>query len=362
MSSLVTDRALVTFNDVAAYFLEGEWDILGDWQKELYKKVIKEIHGILMSWGYSIVNPDVIFKIKNEDEKYLIQCYEGEGIENMNDPTISLPIITSVSSLSIKEEEDQPFMDPLKSEMVEEIHPLVISSPKVEPDILIRFKQEGIGIEIQESEDRRNLTVTGACEELCETGTRGYIPDPTLEILKIEEPHICQQLEGGEEETDTNSGSQGYNPEPTIEILKMEELHVGDQLEGREEDTDTKIDDGFGNIIKVQKMCDGQQREEWEPRDSTRGSLDPSADCEGSISRVTPSSVEENAQKREKPNTCSDQERNSNHCLNLVETLRLNEGERLFKSTEVWETFTTNSHSSEHQEKIEYGNKFTEKS
>ncbi|XP_029460468.1 zinc finger protein 568-like isoform X2 [Rhinatrema bivittatum] len=114
--------ASVTFSDVAAYFLEVEWDILGEWQKELYKKVIKEIHSILMSRGYSIVNPDVIFKIKKEEETFFTQHCEWEGKENMKDPPISLPIVTSVFSLSIKQEEDLPFLDPPESETTEEIH------------------------------------------------------------------------------------------------------------------------------------------------------------------------------------------------------------------------------------------------
>ncbi|XP_030051510.1 zinc finger protein 669-like [Microcaecilia unicolor] len=46
-----SNESLVTFKDVAASFLEADWDLLGEWQKELYKKVIKEIHDILISRG-----------------------------------------------------------------------------------------------------------------------------------------------------------------------------------------------------------------------------------------------------------------------------------------------------------------------
>ncbi|XP_029452665.1 uncharacterized protein LOC115088545 [Rhinatrema bivittatum] len=154
MSALVSHQASVTFSDVAAYFLEGEWDILGEWQKELYKKVIKEIHGILMLRGYSIVNPDVIFKVKKEDEKYFTQHCEWEGKENMKDPSMSLPIVTSVFSLSVKQEEDLPFLDPPESEANEEIHPLLTSS-------------------------------------------QGCSSDPTVENLKMEESSVSNQLEEG---------------------------------------------------------------------------------------------------------------------------------------------------------------------
>ncbi|XP_030050437.1 zinc finger protein 766-like [Microcaecilia unicolor] len=126
MSARVSsDQASITFKDVAAYFLEVEWDILGEWQKELYKRVIKEIHDILMSRGYSIANPDVIFKIKKEDEKYFTQHFEWEGKENLNDPTKSLPVVTSVFSLSVKQEENLPFMDHPELETFEVTHPSV---------------------------------------------------------------------------------------------------------------------------------------------------------------------------------------------------------------------------------------------
>ncbi|XP_029440280.1 zinc finger protein 398-like [Rhinatrema bivittatum] len=177
MCALVSDPASVTFRDVAAYFWEVEWDILGQWQKELYKKVIKEIHGVLMSRGYSIINPDVVFKIKKEDEKYFPQHWELEGKETMKDPSISLPIVTSVFSLSIKQEADLPFLDPPESETTEEIHSPVTGSPSVTPDILIRFKQEGCGTEPPRSEDRGNLSIPGACEELHEAGDAAWIKE-----------------------------------------------------------------------------------------------------------------------------------------------------------------------------------------
>ncbi|XP_029464991.1 zinc finger protein 773-like isoform X2 [Rhinatrema bivittatum] len=155
MSVLVSDQAAVTFNDISAYFLKMEWDILGEWQKELYKKVIKELHGILMSRGYSVLNSDVILKIKKQDEEYFTQHCKREEKENIPDPTFSLPVVSSVFSLNIKQEEDLPFMD----------HPPIIGSSNVKPDILRRFKQEGIKTEPQEAEEEGNLPTTDLRED-----------------------------------------------------------------------------------------------------------------------------------------------------------------------------------------------------
>ncbi|XP_030050372.1 gastrula zinc finger protein XlCGF26.1 isoform X2 [Microcaecilia unicolor] len=165
MSALVFDQASVMFSDVAAYFLEAEWNILGEWQKELYKKVIMEIHRFLISQGYSILNPDVIFKIKKEDEKYFTQHCEWERKENMNDLRMNLPIVTSVFSLSVKQEEDLPFVDHPESETSKQINLPVID---VKPDIVIRFIDEDLRTEPQGSEERVNLPSVGLCEKLHE--------------------------------------------------------------------------------------------------------------------------------------------------------------------------------------------------
>nr|XP_033816326.1 zinc finger protein 2-like [Geotrypetes seraphini] len=172
MSALDSDQTLVTFKDVAAYFWEVEWNILGELQKELYKKAIKEVHGILLSRGYSIVNPDVIVKIKKEDEKYFTQNFEWEGKGNPHDSMKHFPIVTSVFSLSVKQEDDLPFVVSSQSETSEQIHPPVTNSHNVTPEILIRFEQEKFKTEPKESEERGNLTPSGTCEELQEAGDR----------------------------------------------------------------------------------------------------------------------------------------------------------------------------------------------
>ncbi|XP_029440777.1 oocyte zinc finger protein XlCOF6-like isoform X3 [Rhinatrema bivittatum] len=307
MSALLSDPASVTFSDVAAYFWEVEWGILGEWQKELYKKVIKEIHGILTSRGYSILNPDVIFKIKKEEEKYFTQRCEREGKEPMKDPPISLPIVTSVFSLSVKQEEDLPFMDPPESE----IPPPVTDSPNVKPDILIRFKEEGFRTEPRGCEEKDNLVITCAREELHEAGGHGSNPDPTAEILKMEEPHVSDQPEGGQE------------------------------------DTDSKNADGYRRNNIWQRMYDGQQGEEWKERD-------PSRVCEGGMNTETPPRVKEKAPKEERLKMCMEQRRNSSHCPNPVQTQRLKE-EKLFRSADTWQNLTTNSHSVKHQANTECG-------
>ncbi|XP_030049042.1 zinc finger protein 780A-like [Microcaecilia unicolor] len=391
MSALVPDQVLVTFKDVAAYFLDVDWDILGEWQKELYKKVIKEIHDILISRGYSVVNPDVMFKIKKEDEKYFTQHFEWEGKENPDDPMKNLPIITSVISLGVKQEEDLPLMDPPKSETSEQTQPPVTNFYNVRPDILIRFEQEGFKTEPQGSEERGNLTTTGRCEELpeaCDEATikasnealvtfrdvaayfldvewdilgerqkelykevikeihdillsQGYSivnPDVIFKIKKEDEKYFTQQFEweGKENLNDSNNNLPVVTSVLSLSIKQEEELPVMENPESpvAEQTHPSVTNDGFGNESERVRMCDEQQKEEWKHEDSSRDSTDPSADCEGGIGSIVPTNEKAAAQKGER---LERQKRNCSCFPRLLQPGRLKD-ERDFKSADVWET------------------------
>ncbi|XP_041427446.1 zinc finger protein 569 [Xenopus laevis] len=74
----------VIFRDVAVYFSEKEWDLLEGWQRDLYTGVIKEIHGILISLGFIILNPNNFLRIQPEDEPCRKSRYVLERNESIN--------------------------------------------------------------------------------------------------------------------------------------------------------------------------------------------------------------------------------------------------------------------------------------
>ncbi|XP_069509234.1 zinc finger protein 282-like isoform X2 [Ambystoma mexicanum] len=62
------DSDEVPFHDVSAYFSEDEWTLLQEWQKELYRNVMKEIHQALISLGPLIATTVFSLKAKEKEE------------------------------------------------------------------------------------------------------------------------------------------------------------------------------------------------------------------------------------------------------------------------------------------------------
>ncbi|XP_078532570.1 uncharacterized protein LOC144818740 isoform X2 [Lissotriton helveticus] len=60
----------VTFEDASAYFSEEEWTLLHEWQKALYRNVMKEIHQALISLGPLITTTVVSLRAKDQEEHY----------------------------------------------------------------------------------------------------------------------------------------------------------------------------------------------------------------------------------------------------------------------------------------------------
>ncbi|XP_029440490.1 zinc finger protein OZF-like isoform X2 [Rhinatrema bivittatum] len=221
---------------------------------------------------------------------------------------MSLPVVTSVFSLSVKQEEDLPSLEPPESE----IPPSVTGSPDVRPDILIRFQEEEFRSEPQRSEASGNLSSSGPSEDLLRAGSQGYSPDSNAVILKMGEPHVSDLLEG---------------------------------------------DNGLRNNNEMQSMYNGPQRSEWKPKIPFRCSPNFYADCEESISKVTSPRVEERIQNGEKHNSCTEQERYSKSCSKFVQFQSLNKRNSSFQNADAGEGFTSSLHIIENQEMIKCGNR-----
>ncbi|XP_069091008.1 zinc finger protein 777-like isoform X3 [Pleurodeles waltl] len=107
MMILREGKASVTFHGVAAYFSEEEWKLLPQWQKELYKNVMKEIHQALISLGHSIINRDTILQIrKREDLHFFNSSYSGRR-DDINEPMSSASYSSATPDIFLRTEQEE---------------------------------------------------------------------------------------------------------------------------------------------------------------------------------------------------------------------------------------------------------------
>ncbi|XP_018418733.1 PREDICTED: zinc finger protein 317-like [Nanorana parkeri] len=101
----IRDPGNVTFNDVAIYFTQRDWQLLADWQKKLYQNIMKEIHGALTALGYEIANPGILVRIQQQDESYFHEEAAANGedlpvhVSNSNYSLVSPILLASISNI-----------------------------------------------------------------------------------------------------------------------------------------------------------------------------------------------------------------------------------------------------------------------
>ncbi|KAM8953343.1 uncharacterized protein RCH25_044187 [Pelodytes ibericus] len=113
----------VTFHDVAACFPAEEWGLLEDWQKELYRNVMRQIHTALLAMGFEIINPDVLFRIKKVKEDYTNFC-------DVDRPLTSAACPDPDNLLGVKQERGSDLSRSASSRL------------GTSPDILLRIKPD----------------------------------------------------------------------------------------------------------------------------------------------------------------------------------------------------------------------------
>ncbi|KAM9195006.1 zinc finger protein 84-like isoform 2-T3 [Dugong dugon] len=62
----------LSFEDLSVDFTQKEWQLLDPSQKDLYKDVMLENYSSLVSLGYEVMKPDVIFKLEQGEEPWIV--------------------------------------------------------------------------------------------------------------------------------------------------------------------------------------------------------------------------------------------------------------------------------------------------
>ncbi|XP_069489844.1 zinc finger protein 614-like isoform X6 [Ambystoma mexicanum] len=78
---LRSDKEQVILHDASACFSEDEWTLLQNWEKELYKNVMKEIDQALRSLDHMMAKPDTLLKLNNKETLHLNILQEPEAIQ-----------------------------------------------------------------------------------------------------------------------------------------------------------------------------------------------------------------------------------------------------------------------------------------
>ncbi|XP_072263448.1 zinc finger protein 324B-like [Pyxicephalus adspersus] len=162
----IRDPGTVTFNDVAVYFSQRDWQLMADWQRKLYRNIMKEIHGALNALGYEIANPGILVRIQQSEEL----CFSDE---------FSKEEMSANAWGSRGDVLEEPMAD--TSDRVLEL-------PHTKPNILLRVKMEGV------TSEQSSQTSVPKIEESTESSNMVFNPELALWI-KQEEAHSFPEKE-----------------------------------------------------------------------------------------------------------------------------------------------------------------------
>uniref|UniRef100_A0A8C0HVH0 KRAB domain-containing protein n=1 Tax=Balaenoptera musculus TaxID=9771 RepID=A0A8C0HVH0_BALMU len=82
--NLALSQGPVSFEDVTMGFTQEEWQHLDPAQRTLYRDVMLENYSHLISVGYCVTKPEVIFKLQQGEEPWIPALVESWFCQQQN--------------------------------------------------------------------------------------------------------------------------------------------------------------------------------------------------------------------------------------------------------------------------------------
>ncbi|XP_069499256.1 zinc finger protein 282-like isoform X2 [Ambystoma mexicanum] len=396
-------KAQVPFPDVAACFSDEEWKLLQEWQKELYRNVMKEIHQALISLGPLIATTVCSLRTKEKAEMCPVDNQFYESKHRINHPPSAmmaeLPVpseepvhlkhlqdlagrdmhdslsegfpFLNTDNLSRKEEPISDFMDYLGPEMGRSTanlnagHEIVSFCIKDEDEVYFVDHQDRPPGDGSISRKRKIGNAPKAAEKTAElksfpgrmsavgfqTSSNGAKPGESRSQMLPE----CYEVLGGE----NTSQSQTSFGDPVHFNVHQKSPHIG-AVDNSKAFKHKQHGSQLSHNLQKERthMCpedDNRQSLMGEftrhMRNTSRDRPYPCTECKKSFFQKTHLIVHGRIHSGEKPYVCSFCHKRFNRKDYLNEHTRIHTGERPYKCGKCEKSFIQKSHLVYHQRK-----------
>ncbi|KAJ1112146.1 hypothetical protein NDU88_000414 [Pleurodeles waltl] len=131
MSHQEPAKVLLTFQDVDACFSQEEWELLHNWQKDLYANLMKEINQVLMSLGPVIAKS--VFSLRVKEKQSLCHPVDEDFDRTHKDNHSPGVAVSEFDLFTLSREEGQYPIDPLNTDRRESTY-LLSTGTEHDPD------------------------------------------------------------------------------------------------------------------------------------------------------------------------------------------------------------------------------------